>query len=179
MRLPPVTVWLLRQVVVMIPIGLACWLIIFTPAIWSSWTYRRPHGPCPAQLPRQASLCCCEWWCRRNYCHFRYYAHYVTTHPCPNVAIPQNKSSITFSTPVTVLSAALSWLLLQRTLLLWPSNSVENRMLNFPQSRCSVLIICIPLFSPAVVTSTADVSLTAHRLLWGKFYNNGQVCRVI
>ncbi|ORZ01530.1 Aldehyde/histidinol dehydrogenase [Syncephalastrum racemosum] len=30
--------------------------------------------------------------------------------------------------------------------------------------------------SPAVVTSSADMSLTAHRLLWGKFYNNGQTC---
>lgn len=30
-------------------------------------------------------------------------------------------------------------------------------------------------FRPAIVTEDADVNITAHRLLWGKFFNNGQV----
>ncbi|KAG2206883.1 hypothetical protein INT47_007640 [Mucor saturninus] len=30
--------------------------------------------------------------------------------------------------------------------------------------------------SPAIVTEDADVNITAHRLLWGKFFNNGQTC---
>ncbi|KAG1052610.1 hypothetical protein G6F42_028937 [Rhizopus arrhizus] len=30
--------------------------------------------------------------------------------------------------------------------------------------------------SPAFVTEDADVNITAHRLLWGKYFNNGQ-CR--
>ncbi|KAI9249815.1 Aldehyde/histidinol dehydrogenase [Helicostylum pulchrum] len=30
--------------------------------------------------------------------------------------------------------------------------------------------------SPAFVTEDADVNITAHRLLWGKFFNNGQTC---
>ncbi|KAI7858523.1 Aldehyde/histidinol dehydrogenase [Circinella umbellata] len=30
--------------------------------------------------------------------------------------------------------------------------------------------------SPAVVCDSADIELTARRLLWGKFYNNGQTC---
>ncbi|KAI9271643.1 Aldehyde/histidinol dehydrogenase [Phascolomyces articulosus] len=30
--------------------------------------------------------------------------------------------------------------------------------------------------SPAIVCDSADIDLTAHRLLWGKFYNNGQTC---
>lgn len=29
--------------------------------------------------------------------------------------------------------------------------------------------------SPAFVTDDADVNITAHRLLWGKYFNNGQV----
>ena len=29
--------------------------------------------------------------------------------------------------------------------------------------------------SPAIVCDSADIELTARRLLWGKFYNNGQV----
>ncbi|KAL7309968.1 hypothetical protein PS15m_010783 [Mucor circinelloides] len=30
--------------------------------------------------------------------------------------------------------------------------------------------------SPAFVTEDADVNITAHRLLWGKYFNNGQTC---
>ncbi|KAI9276916.1 Aldehyde/histidinol dehydrogenase, partial [Phascolomyces articulosus] len=30
--------------------------------------------------------------------------------------------------------------------------------------------------SPAIVCDSADINLTAHRLLWGKFYNSGQTC---
>ncbi|KAI7899694.1 Aldehyde/histidinol dehydrogenase [Cokeromyces recurvatus] len=30
--------------------------------------------------------------------------------------------------------------------------------------------------SPALITEDADVNITAHRLLWGKYFNNGQTC---
>ncbi|KAI8981819.1 Aldehyde/histidinol dehydrogenase [Mycotypha africana] len=30
--------------------------------------------------------------------------------------------------------------------------------------------------SPAFIAEDADVNITAHRLLWGKFFNNGQTC---